>query len=44
MADLPKFTKLVIAEWDLNTGLLTVNGLLLLLHHAATNTVTRVNT
>lgn len=38
MADLPKLTKLVIAEWALNTGLL-----LLLLHNAASNTVIRVN-
>lgn len=43
MADLPKLTKLVIAEWDLNTALLALNGLLLLLHHAASKTAIRVN-
>lgn len=43
MADLPKLTKLVIAERNLNTGLLTLNRLLLLLHHAASHTVIRVN-
>lgn len=42
MADLPKLTKLVTAEWNLNTGLLMFNGLLLLPHHAAENTVIRV--